>query len=195
MSSSFSNDILEVLVGNSESRKNFVIHKAIAQERSAVLLEYAKNGARTLTMPMLEPEVFNIYVQHIYTRQLPSKPSSLNPMADDHAREITLLCKFFAVSVIMEDEVAMRDAFGGLCAKMTEQSLDLHPPLPSSEDIGIIYDKTKETCGARRLMVDWHVWKAKAAGTRVKDHAAGDPPYPNEFLTDLAVALLEQRGG
>lgn len=188
---SFGNNILEVLVG----RRTFVIHKAVVEKRVPTLLRFVK--AKTpgaYHLPHVEPDVFNIYVHHAYTGQLPSKPSSSSPTAEDHAIEIKLLCKFFAVSVLMDDEVAVRDVFHGLKAKVHEQSVGPHPLLPNKEDIKVIYDHTEQFPDVRRLMVDMHVKKEDVGACAwVKDNAAEDPQYPNEFLADLAVALLEQR--
>ena len=191
MSFSFGNNILEVLVG----RRTYVIHKSVVERRIPTLLRFVK--AKTpgaYHLPNVEPDVFNMYVHHAYTRQLPSKSSTASPTADDHAIEITLLCQFFAVSVLMDDEVAIKDAFDGLNDKTHEQPTGLHPLLPNKEDIKVIYDHTERFSDARRLMVDMHVRKeGVGACAWVKDHAAEDSPYPIEFLTDLAVALLEQR--
>jgi hypothetical protein len=187
---SFGNNILEVLVG----RETFAIHKTVAKNRMPNLLIFMETGLDFTPYFPIEPDEFNMYVHHAYTRQLPSKPSSSSPTAEDHALEITLLCKFFAVAVLMNDEVAMKDALNGFKAKAHEQSVGSHPLLLNKENITVIYEHTKQFSGARRLMVDMHVKKKDVGACAwVKDHAAEDPPYPDEFLADLAVALLEQR--
>ena len=67
----------------------------------------------------------------------------------------------------------------------------MHPLLPSTDNIAIIYSATKEACDARKLMIDLYVWKA--AGKWVKNHINGYLPYSTEFFSDLAVVSLDQR--
>jgi hypothetical protein len=148
---SFSNNILEVLVG----RETFAIHKTVVEKRISVLLKFVKAGTPgAYQLPNIEPDVFNMYVHHAYTRQLASKSSSSSPTAENHALEITLLCEFLAVSVLMDDEVATKDAFDALKAKAHEHSLGAHPLLPNKEDIRVIYEHTEPSSDARSLMVE-----------------------------------------
>ena len=122
----------------------------------------------------MEADVFNLYLQHLYTQQLASKPSFSNLGLDDHAHEIILLCRFFALAKSMRDDLAAKDAVNTIYAKAHEKPLEAHPILPSSADITIIYNATRGSCGTRRLMVDLHVWKA--ASRWVKDHVGTGCP-------------------
>jgi len=55
----------------------------------------------------------------------------------------------------------------------------------------MIYKATDASCGAGKLMVDLHVWKA--AGAWVKQHIDTGLPYPIEFVNDLAIVRLGQK--
>ena len=180
-------DILEVTVGSGTSRAIFMVHRSIAIKRSRTL-SLAIN-----LLPTVEPEVFGAYLHHVYTQQIPSKPHLPGAAQDDHhTKEITLLCKFFALATHMRDAIAVTDAISGIYAKAHEQSLS-HPMLPTSKDVGIIYNATTRPGGARKLMVDLYVWKGAAAW--VKESTLQGLSYPADFLAELTVALLEQREG
>lgn len=161
----------------------FAIHKAVAKKRSLTLglLEEPR-----YELPAVEPQVFNAYLRHLYVRE-----SSVYTSCNDHAEQITLFSKFFTVAIVMRDEVAVKDALCYIWAKAHERAPGSNPMLPDSKDIRIIYSANPGPCGARRPMVDLHVWKV--AGAWVRGHVAESPPYPAEFLADLAVAALEQR--
>jgi hypothetical protein len=178
-------DTLEVTVGSGTSRAIFMVHRSIAIKRSRTL-SLAIN-----LLPTVEPEVFGAYLHHVYTQQIPSKPHLPGAAQDDHhTKEITLLCKFFALATHMRDAIAVTDAISGIYAKAHEQFLS-HPMLPTSKDVGIIYNATTRPGGARKLMVDLYVWKGAAAW--MKESTLQGPSYPADFLAELTVALLEQR--
>jgi hypothetical protein len=186
------NDTLEVIVGSGTSRPIFVVHRSIAIKRS-LTLSLATNPLAKIPLPTVEPEVFGVYLHHVYTQQIPSKLHLPGAAQDGHhTEEITLLCKFFALATHMRDAIAVTDAISGIYAKAHEQSLS-HPMLPTSKDVGIIYNATTGPCGARKLMVDLYVWKG--AATWVKKSTLQGPSYPTDFLAEFTVELLEQREG
>lgn len=164
-----------------------MVHRSIAIKRSLTL------SLEINLLPTVEPEVFGAYLHHVYTQQISSKPHLPGAAQDDHhTEEITLLCKLFAFATHMRDAIAVTDAISGIYAKAHEQSLS-HPMLPTSKDVGIIYNATTRPGGARKLMVDLYVWKGAAAW--VKENTLQGPSYPADFLAELTVALLEQREG
>lgn len=66
-----------------------------------------------------------------------------------------------------------------------------YPMLPSSADVGTIYRATDGACGARKLMVDLHVWKT--AGPWVKQHIETGLKCPSIFDSDLEITLLSRK--
>jgi hypothetical protein len=173
-------------------RKTFIVHETVLSKRTIDLKEHIKaNGNGTLELPEVEPEVFNLYLQHLYARRLPSKPDTADLSLNDHVQEIGLLCKFFALTKTMRDSTAAQDAIDAMYAKAHERPPEGHPLLPSSLGVDMIYKATDALCGARKLMVDLHVWKA--AGAWVKQHIDDGMQYPIEFVNDLAIALLAQK--
>lgn len=54
----------------------------------------------------------------------------------------------------------------------------------------MVYKAKNASCGARKFMVDLHVWKA--AGAWVKQVSDNGLPYPTEFVNDLTIALIAQ---
>lgn len=167
---------------------------AVIQKHVPGFFDRAKEEMHdTLALPGVKPEVFNLYLHHLYTEQVPSKPDVSNPSVQDVAMEITLLCRFFALAGIMRDELAVKDAISAIYTTCHEQPPESPPLLPSSTDVAIIYDATYGACGAMRLMVDLYVWKATREW--VEDSVSSGLGFPAEFLADLTIALLDQRKG
>lgn len=181
------------MVGSDGARKSFIVHKAVIANRAPKLLGTLESGAQsTIALPDVEPQVFSLYLQYLYTRRLPSKPNNAQPTVAEHTAEITLLCRLFVLSKSVGDDQAAKDATNAIYAEAHEvPPNNLHVMLPSSVGVDMIYKVTDRPCGTRRLLVDLYIWKA--ASKWVKDHLGEDPAYPPEFLSDLAVALLEQR--
>ena len=141
----------------------------------------SKAGGPSVELFNVEKDVFSLYLQHLYTQQLSTKPSSRTVGAEDHRHEISLLCKLFALTQSMRDEVAVINGLTAIYARCHERSDSTeYPMLPSSTDVSIIYKATDGPCGARKLMVNLHVWKA--AGPWVKQHIETGLTYPFDFL-------------
>ncbi|KAF3031464.1 hypothetical protein E8E11_000920 [Didymella keratinophila] len=154
----FSDVVIKVVVGSDDLRRTFTVHEVVLSKRLSNLAEHTEVVADgTLKLPEVDPEVFDLYLQHLYTQHLPSKPDASDVGLNDHVHEIGLLCRFVSLAGTMRDDTAAKDAINAIYSKAHELPLERHPLFPSSVGVDIIYKATDGSCGAKKLMVDLHV--------------------------------------
>jgi hypothetical protein len=143
----------------------------------------AEHGQRTVPLKEIDPEVFALYVQLLYTGHIPSK-LAVYSSREEHS----LLSKLYVLTCKFQDIAGQNATLGAMYAKSQELFVKTVVALPRSEAVAIIYSGTTGPCAARRLIVDLYI----SMGGGVLMQQPKDE-LPLEFMGELALSLMECR--
>jgi hypothetical protein len=177
-----------IQVGMGEQQRAFAVHENILAARSKEFKNILANaaiehGQKTIHLSDVDPEVFALYVQLLYTGHIPSK--SKNAL---DVNEYTPLCKLYLIAYKLQDIAAQNATVDAMHAKYHEPSVGPDLALPRCEHIKTMYEGTKGLCAARRLVVDLYAAQAKGEWLRDSGNA-----YPREFVQELLAAMMDCR--
>jgi hypothetical protein len=133
-------------------------------------------------------------MQLIYTGYIPSKPMTPGVIHND--AEYSHLCKLYLFTYKYKDLEAQNMVIDVLHATSQEAGrfgkdatyAIRDASLPPRQCVELIYDSTSEGSGARRLLIDLYAYKGH--GKWMRDEKE---PFSPEFMSDLALELLETR--
>ncbi|KAF2650755.1 hypothetical protein K491DRAFT_761531 [Lophiostoma macrostomum CBS 122681] len=189
--------ILTVIVGSPPKQRSFAVHEGVICARSdffrrAMNGDWSESQQRLVTLSAEDPDVFGVYLTHVYTGRLPSMngqydisplPENLNGgFANEYQRlgEVYVLCE-----QLQDREGKNAVVLAILAMAQHNLSTDCGWILPSDNTVANIYDGTTKGNKARSLLVDLYT---NATSRFVAD---GADNLPKEFLHELSVALLE----
>lgn len=157
--------------------------------KSALKKEWSKTEERTVDLRDQSPELFNLYVQYLYSDKIFTTTNctdqdELSSVDDDP------LAGLYVFGESVNDATfqnAVIDVIVQTSRQPTKNNLNLYPSLPS---INTIYNGPPTNSPARRLMVDF--WVCWGAQKWLQDELEPDQ-INHEFLYDLSGTLLGKR--
>ncbi|KAH7095249.1 hypothetical protein FB567DRAFT_24152 [Paraphoma chrysanthemicola] len=184
----FGDTFVVVQIGQSDHRRTFAVHENLLCASSPQLKKRLReipveHNQKQLSLDCPDPGAFALYVQYLYTGQIPSKPTSVTA-----SNEYTTLCKLYILAYDFEDIPAQNAACDATYAKAMESNGDIQNSLPQREHIDIIYSGTSSPCAARRLLVD--LYTAYAKDEWLSTHTE---TLPQQFMGELALNLMKHR--
>lgn len=187
--------MLTVKVGKGSKVKNFTVHQSFLTVRSEYF-KRAMNGnweeseTRTVTLSHESPEVFMLYLNHIYTGRFPTMTKSkeeLDAMERSEAAkfgkyELDQLARVYVLAERLQDVtafLAVTDAFVHIFNGVA--------PILSTTAVELVYRETPEGRPSRRLLA--HIWSYVPLPAIL-----GIAQWlPREFLDDLSSVVDKQR--
>ncbi|KAF2130050.1 hypothetical protein P153DRAFT_431113 [Dothidotthia symphoricarpi CBS 119687] len=192
--------MLTVRVGGESNQKDFVVHESFLTARSE-FFRRAMNGSweeaesRVVKLPQDEPEIFALYLNHVYTGRLPSiskTEEELSALAIGEFRTITTaeydeMVGLFILADKFQDVASKNAAITSIFEISLHIRSDGKFKIPSPAQVRIMYRHTSEGANIRRLVVD--LWSSMSP-EHIFEYASR---LPQDFLRDLAVALRRDR--
>jgi hypothetical protein len=180
-----------VKVGEGENQETFDVHESLITSHS-LFFKKAMSGSwkesedRVIKLPEDDPEIFNVYVHHLYTGSVAVIPE---PLPADYAGAPTrkIICLLYVLAEKLQDIKAKNSAIEALLADCRVKQPNGKYYFPGSHNVDIIYSGTLPGSMARKFLVD--IYTHKATGKWITKH----PELPDEFLKDLLVKVLDQR--
>ncbi|KAI4634342.1 hypothetical protein J4E83_001660 [Alternaria metachromatica] len=181
-----------VIVGKEPDQQRFSVHEGIMCARSE-FFQRAMNGnwteskERIIRLPEDDPEIFNIYINFLYTGNVVTNAIEEPKTATHIVGEMHVLGRLYVIGEKLQDKATKNSAIKSLLEVAYEKDANGKIYSPSIDTITYVYRGTCAGSLGRRLLVDLWVkispeYMAKNAET-----------LPKEFLIDLAVALLADR--
>jgi hypothetical protein len=144
---------------------------------------------RAISLVDHHSDVFSLYLQLIYTGYIPTKAIIPDKSKDF---EFNSLCDLYILSYDLQDLTSQNLVIDALHDKSSEVSAPKHnlqkTCLPSRAEIEKVFLRTSGQCGARRLLVDLYASKALCHWMREEGKL-----FPHEFVSELAISLLDRR--
>ncbi|KAF2018452.1 hypothetical protein BU24DRAFT_421440 [Aaosphaeria arxii CBS 175.79] len=183
------------------TRETFYVHESAICDASPYFANAMKPewsnlrpDPRTIELPEDDPAAFELYMSFLYAKQLPilSVPSeaattaaansSWEPESDGYH---TLAYAYVLGDRLLDIKFknAIVDAYV-LYARGTQPAKRYYP---STEEIRILYEGTREEAPIRQLLVD--IWTARGKS----DWLEADADLPREFLAQVTKGLLKSR--
>lgn len=182
--------IVSVQIGEGDTEQTHMIHEALLGDRSkslqSILSEmHSQDSHKIVAFKDVDPKAFALYIQYLYTGNIPSKPSQKTAAGVD---EYSMLCNLYVFAFQHEDVAAQNAACDAIHTKAYKLITPPEEALPRNEHIRTIYGGTTEPCAARRLLVD--VQASQANRIWMSDRMNDLPP---QFACDLALKLMDYR--
>lgn len=142
---------------------------------------WKESDSRSVKLPKDDPATFGIYVNLLYTKQIPTKPTFAN------SRRVMLeyihLARLYVLCEKLQDIEGKNSTIHAMLSTSRDNISVLRP-----NAIKTIYEGTPESSPARKMLLDMYV----EYGNNMSLHG-GRGNYPKQFLFDLAVQLLQSR--
>jgi hypothetical protein len=183
---------IEVKVGEGEKQKTFDVHESLIASRS-LFFKKAMSGSwkeskdRIVNLPEEDPEIFKIYVHHLYTGSVAVIPEPLPAITGRHAKWI--ICRLYVLAEKIQDVKAKNSAIEALLAECREKQLNGKNKYPGSSSVSTIYSGTLPGSMARKVLVDLYSCKTTSKWI------TKSPQWSDEFLRDLLVKIMDKRAG
>ena len=167
-----------MLVSSFERQRSFAVHEGLLKERSefftnALKPERFKEGIeRVVSMPEDDPDIFAVYIQHLYRPDLMSVDRKLN--GEEIEQKYMCLADLYVLAEKLIDTKTKEHVSHALKSLMQKSVISLAVVFP-------IYDGTLKNDPARALIVDWFTRYAK--GGWFKNMDVGEH---EQFFRDLA---------
>jgi hypothetical protein len=200
---------IEVHVGKEESFKKYIVHTGLVTEWSeffarALNGQWKESDENITTLPEDDQEVFELYLQLIYTNTVPvdediniytdaekqikkDKETLAQDIQAATSRELVGLNRLYVFCEKLQDSVSKDLVVTATVAQTKELRPDNLSYWPGSLQISRIYEGTVLGNSARKLLVDMYAWNSTVGW--FKDHGYDD--YAAEFLYDLNVCMLQ----
>ena len=159
--------MLTVRVGETPDQQDFLVHESLLKSR-AEYFSRAMNGnwletdTRVIELPEDEPEVFALYLNHIYTGKLHTMTlnrDNIDALPREEFKHVVgaEYDSIFGVYVLAErlnDPITRDAAITAVFDLAEQQTSDGDWRLPPPSSIRLVYDRTPEKSAARRLLAD-----------------------------------------
>lgn len=177
---------IEVKVGEGEKQETFDVHEALITPRS-LFFKKAMSGSwkesedRIVNLPEEDPEIFKIYVHHLYTGSVAVIPEPLPAVTGRPVKWI--ICRLYVLAEKLQDVKAKNSAIEALLAECREKY-----KYPGQSSVSTIYNGTLPGSMARKVLVDLYSCKTTSKWITKSQ-------WSDEFLRDLLVKILDKRAG
>jgi hypothetical protein len=140
---------------------------------------------RLVRLPEYDPETFKLYIHLLYTGILAVVP---DPVPDVYfgSLESVALARLYVLAENMQDTDA-KDAVVEATLGASRVPGSNGYCVPGRESIIIIYAGTLKGSPMRKLLVDFYTFRARSTWID------GDVHWPNDFMRDLTLSLLDKR--
>jgi hypothetical protein len=140
---------------------------------------------KRITLDDVEPQIFEIYLNHVYTGQLPTKEPE--EISDEDSRETLDLALTYILCERLQDTPAKYAILLAILSISQESSAGPgDTDIPSVAAVQAIYNGTPDNSPTRRLITD--LWACAAP----EEITAEYDELPKEFLRDLTVFFLKK---
>jgi len=142
---------------------------------------WSEKKDRLVKLPEDDTKIFSLYVNLIYTGEIPGQTGYSKMMPDEFQKHIMAIVKLYILAEKLQDKQAKNVALTTVHAKI---ALNLSPDrLPNAEIVELMYRNTPKGSLGRRLMV--HLWN----DNNTKDILGKSEGICKEFFVDLARSL------
>jgi hypothetical protein len=157
--------LVTVKVGKVDHQKEFMIHEGVICARSE-FFKRAMNGiwteAKERVVNLLEdrPDIFEIYVNHVYTNQLPTTDNESDAKPEKVFASIALaeyvrLAEIYVLAERLRDRAAKNAIVVAIIALFDQTKVSGQVDPPGVGAVQIIFNGTLDNNPARQLMVDF----------------------------------------
>lgn len=143
---------------------------------------WRESESRIFALPEHDVEAFQVYMNWLYSKRLPVK--SEDPLDDEYL----LIAKMIVLGDRLQDLDFQDAAVDAILDKSRSSTMNGQAIAPT---VNYVYENTLEDSKARKLLVDFYVCRGNEDWLRDSD---GLRDLPAEFISDLAIALLQRRG-
>ncbi|EON65084.1 hypothetical protein W97_04319 [Coniosporium apollinis CBS 100218] len=184
---------LPIKVDVGPSPISFYVHERLLRDASRFFDAAMRGGwkestERVVLLPVDDPEVFNLFVGWLYNRKFPTKNDVGSAEGNE---EYMLLAKLYVLGEKLQATAFKTAVIGAILGKAkTKVQPGGHSVYPAGSVVRYLYENTPPKSPVRRLLVDFYVWYGQGSWLARDATDAGES---NEFLVDLAVALLDGR--
>lgn len=181
-----------MVVGSGDKQQNFDVHEAILITRSsffkaALSGDWTEAKARVVKLPEDDPDVFQNYIHLLYTGLL-RIGSTIIPRNYIGYDERVAMMKLYVLAEKLQDMETKNATVNATIGYLSEMRNTASMKRPDTTCFHIIYEVTPVKSPMRRLMVDYYAYNAGQTWIGSQKGA-----WPNEFMHDLAVNLIEKR--
>ncbi|KAJ4365521.1 hypothetical protein N0V83_008140 [Neocucurbitaria cava] len=176
---SFSSPTLKVVVGEEGNEEKFWVHQNILTSHSeffkrATNGQWLESDERLVTLPEDRPDVFRLYLNLLYTKQIATKTW------------ITL-CQIYVLAEKLQDTSAKDSAIDAMHAALQEYAPK--KPRLGFKSITELYSGTPEGSKVRKFVADYVA--DEGHDSWLKDPESGSS-LPPEFVLDVAATLFRK---
>lgn len=174
---SFASSVIQVKVGKEGNEQTFWAHQDILTSRSE-FFKRATNGKwlesdeRLVTLPEDKPDIFRLYLNLVYTKQIATK-------------EWMMLCQMYVLAEVLQDvrsKNCIMDAMYTLLKEYEPKKPRLGP-----KSITVLYEGTPEGSKARELVADYFADEGHESWLQREGEV-----FPMDFVLDVASALFKK---
>lgn len=146
-------------VGPEGSQEDFLLHEGILGGRSeffkrAMNGNWAESKKCIIKLPEDDPEMFNTYINFLYTGRVVTNTLEKPIHSQDIVKEMRVLGQLYVLSEKLQDKTANNSAIQGLLEVAEEKDADGVQFNPSVKTLIVEYQGTCADSFGRRLMVD-----------------------------------------
>jgi hypothetical protein len=186
--------MLSVCVGEAvcdtpPKERTYYVHQNLITARSeyfkrATNGKWQESDERTVNLREDVPDIFEIYLNLLYTGTLATKKPLFGRTDADN--EYTILAQVYVLAEKLQDTEA-KNSVSEAILLLTRELTTPWSRVPINA-VEVIYDGTPDSSQARRLFVDLF---ADHGGD---DWLPAEADIPHDFLYDLSIRLFKQRG-
>lgn len=145
-------------VGNEDEKQEFSAHEYLFQDRFTKHCEPQVDFETGMVeLEDVDPEIFELYIQHLYTGDIPCRQTKLSSAMSYDYQDL-MLVKFFALAEALHDETAMHAALQAFLWSFRRLQKAGKRATPSMGIMRHVYELTDDESSLRRLLVDMHIW-------------------------------------
>lgn len=191
----FSDDF-QLIVGSDEATKKYYhVHRTVLVKSSdffkrACNKEWEEGQSKIIKLPEVEPEIFDVYLQLLYTGEvvpaeeyLPSRDDNSIAARGEIARQHWILIEAYLLADMLLDTKSKNAIMDYLI-----EALRVTQKMPSPETITDVFKRTIDTSPMRRLLIDFVALKVDP-----KSFKSFGTLYSPEFLVDVGLRLMEYK--
>lgn len=184
--------VIQVTVGPEDNKEIFYVHEDAICDRSAFFRnamkpEWASQrpNPRLVDLPDDDAAAFALYLQWVYSRQLPIIPDG--PGADSSSIDGNPILAYAYVLGERLMDIDFKNSIVNAYVLFARGTPPEKRAYPSNEEIRILYDGTPEGAPIRKLLID--IWCCRGK----HDWLEGDADLPQDFLIQVTKGLLMAR--
>ncbi|PVH96596.1 hypothetical protein DM02DRAFT_484747, partial [Periconia macrospinosa] len=191
----------KVVVGQEPEQQTFLVHEEILCNcseffRRAMNGDWAESSDRVVKLPEDEADTFELYLNLVYTGNIPIKKDTPTPRDNDASDDedgfdpLHILVRIYILAEKLQDVLAKNQLVRSLLALLVETDRNGYYYRFVAYTIFIIYDETPKNSGLRRIAIHSYtdpMWEGFLEYHKNK--------WPREFLFDLALAFMNNRDG